>query len=405
MKRIIIITVTLMAAAVAGYFYFLNKQVYTPPVWKIVKVDTGSVIVVVTATGAINPVTTVQVGAQVSGIVTKLFVDFDSVVRKNQVIALLDTTLLYPTMLSAQATVEKARVNLELAKRQFDRIDTLFKAKVESQNNYDIANEAYQAARADLLVAQANLVNDKTNLHYATIRSPCNGTVISRNVDVGQTVISSFNAPQLFTIATDLTLMQDLADVDEADIGQVKQGQDAAFTVDAYPYDIFRGKVVQIRLNPVNIQNVNNYVVVINVENKDLKLLPGLTATTTIKTAEADNVKRVPASAIHFMPPAEYLKHINFPDSMMQRIQPFKLTGNEIPKPGTECCIWVKKNGQLEPVIVDVGLFDGTNLEVSGNINVGDEVITGIGTNIQTAITTTTNNPFMPKMRPATNKK
>ena len=404
MKRIIIIVSVFVAVGAVTAYYFLSANKYKTPVWKISKVDTGSIVVVVTATGSINPVTTVQVGAQVSGIVTKLYVDFDSVVRKNQVIAILDTTLLYPAMLNAAAAVEKAKVNVELTKLQFDRIDTLYHAKAESKNSYDMAYENYHSARADLMAAQATLDNGKTNLRYATIKSPCNGTVISRNVDVGQTVISSFNAPQLFTIATDLTLMQDLADVDEADIGQIKNGQDAVFTVDAYPYDLFRGKVVQVRLNPVNIQNVNNYVVVINVSNPDLKLLPGLTATTTIKTAEHKHVLKVMANAIHFNPPVEYLNHISFPDTLLQKIQMVKVAGNEIPKPGSDCYIWVKRDDILTPVTVTVGIFDGTFIEVSGNIHQGDEVVTGIGNTTQ-AVSSTANNPFMPQMHPAANKK
>ena len=404
MKKIVVIVSIALVAAGLGVYYYMSKEKYKVPVWKVSKIDTGSVVVIVTATGAINPVTTVQVGAQVSGIVTKLYVDFDSVVRKNQVIAKLDTTLLYLDVLSSKALVEKAKVNVNLTKLQFERIDTLYKSRVESKNNYDLSFESYHAAIADLQSAEAKLANDKTNLKYATILAPCNGTVISRNVDVGQTVISSFNAPQLFTIATDLSLMQDMADVDEADIGQVKNGQHATFTVDAFPYDVFSGSVVQIRLNPVNIQNVNNYVVVINVENKDFKLLPGLTATTSIVTAQHDHVKRVLANAIHFIPPESYLKHIHLPDSEVEKVVELKIAGNEIPKSGSECYIWVKRQDVLVPVRVTTGLFDGSYLEVAGDINPGDEVVTGIGGAAQAA-SGTSNNPFMPKMKPAANKK
>jgi len=401
-KAIIIISVILVLGGIAAYFYF-SAEKYKAPAWKIARVDTGSIIVVVTSTGTIEPLDTVTVGAQVTGIVKNIYVDFDSVVRKNQVIAKLDTILLYQTMLNARAAVAKAKVNAELTRLQFERMDTLFHAKVESKNAYDISYEAWMAAKADLQAAQATLDNDITNLSYSTIRSPCNGTIISRSVNVGQTVVSSFNSPQLFTIGVDLTQMLDLADVDEADIGQVKNGQDAAFTVDAYPYDIFRGKVVQIRLNPINIQNVNNYIVVINVANPELKLLPGLTATTTIKTAQHDHVYKVLANAIHFTPPADYLKHINFPDSSMSQIQLLKIAGNEIPKPGSECYIWLKDKDLLKPIKVTLGLFDGTYIEISGNIKPGDEAIGGIGA---TQVTTATaNNPFMPQMHPAANKK
>ena len=195
--------------------------------------------------------------------------------------------------------------------------------------------------------------------------------------------------------------MQDLADVDEADIGQVKDGQEASFTVDAYPYDTFKGIVAQVRLQAVNVQNVNNYTVVINVANKDLRLLPGLTATTTIETQRHTNVIRLPANAIHFMPPITYLTHIKLPESMYQNLQIYKVAGNEIPKPGSECYIWVKTGDLLSPVLIKTGIFDGTYLEVSGDIKPGDEVVTGI--DLVHASGTTAKNPFMPQIHPAGN--
>ena len=401
-KTIIIISVIAVVGVVVAY-YFNAKSKYTIPEWKTTKVDTGSISVKVTATGSLNAVTTVQIGAQVSGIVAKLFVDFDSVVRKGQVIALLDTTLLYATMRDAAAAVAKAKVQVELTQKQFIRQDTLFHQKVASQNDYDLAISNYEAAKADLLAATATLDHEKTNLRYATIRAPINGTVISRNVDVGQTVISSFNAPTLFTIAKDLTQMQVLADVDEADIGLVKTGQKSSFTVDAYPYEVFSGTVAQIRLQPVMVQNVNNYIVVINVSNPDLKLLPGLTATTTIETERHNNILKVQAGAIHFMPPNDYLTYINLQDSLYQQIIKYKIAGNEIPKPGSYCYAWRKENNVLSPVFVKVGLFDGTFLEISGNIKQDDEFVVGITTAKPTS--STSNNPFMPQMRPSTPKK
>ncbi len=401
-KTIIIISVILVVGAIVAY-YFNAKSKYTVPEWKTTKVDTGSISVKVTATGSLNAVTTVQIGAQVSGIVAKLFVDFDSVVKKGQVIALLDTTLLYATMRDAAAAVAKAKVQVEFTQKQFTRQDTLFHQKVASQNDYDLAISNYEAAKADLLAATATLDHEKTNLRYATIRAPINGTVISRNVDVGQTVISSFNAPTLFTIAKDLTQMQVLADVDEADIGLVKTGQKSSFTVDAYPYEVFLGTVAQIRLQPVMVQNVNNYIVVINVSNPDLKLLPGLTATTTIETEHHNNILKVQASAIHFMPPNDYLAYINLQDSLYQKILKYKVAGNEIPKPGTSCFAWRIENNILSPVFVKVGLFDGNFIEISGNIKQDDEFVVGINTTKPT--NTTSNNPFMPQMRPSTPKK
>jgi len=405
MKKIIIVAIIVLTIGVGIAWYSLAKNEYKMPVWKTSKVDTGSISVIVNSTGTIEPLDTVQVGAQVTGIVKNIYTDFDSVVKKNQVIAKLDTTLLYLTMLNAKAAVSKASVNVDLTRLQFERIDTLYKAKVESKNTYDMTYEAWRAAQADLQAAQATLANDKMNLTYATILAPCNGTVISRSVNVGQTVVSSFNSPQLFTIGVDLRKMLDLADVDEADIGQIKVGQEARFTVDAYPYDIFLGSVGQVRLNPINIQNVTNYIVVINVHNDDLRLLPGLTATTFIKTQEHDNVMKVVANAIHFMPPVEYLKHIHLADSMVTKTSAGKIPGNEIPKPGSSCFVWVKNQEVLHPVLVTVGIFDGTYIEVSGDIKQGDEVVTGIGASTTQPANTTANNPFMPQMHPSTPKK
>jgi len=398
MKKIIIAISLILIAGIAIWF-FVAKDKYKAPEWKTAVVDTGSVSVNITATGALNAVTTVQVGAQVSGIVSKLYADFNSVVTKGQVVAMLDTTLLYAAMSDAAAAVEKAKVQLELAKKQFIRTDTLFRAKVAAQADYDLAYSAYRSAEADLRARYAALSHEKTNLRYATIKAPINGTVISRNVDVGQTVISSFNAPTLFTIANDLTQMQVLANVDEADIGQIKVGQDAVFTVDAYPYEKFKGVVSMIRLQPVVVQNVNNYVVVINVSNPDLKLLPGLTANITIKIREHTGVLKVIANAVHFTPPADYLSAAHLPDALALDLQKRKVAGNEIPRAGDTCYLWLADSAILKPVQVRVGIFDGTFIEVSGDIRRGDEVVTGIKSKAATE-NPTTNNPFMPKMPP-----
>ena len=394
-KAIVIITIILIAGGAVAW-YFLSQNRYKAPTWKTAKIDTGSITINITATGSLNAVTTVQVGAQVSGIISKIFVDFNSVVKKGQIIALLDTTLLYASMRDAAAAVEKASAQLDLSGKQFARTDTLFREKVAAQSDYDLAYSNNKSAKADLNSALATLDHEKTMLRYATIKAPTNGTVISRNVDVGQTVISSFNAPTLFTIADDLTQMQVLANVDEADIGQVKVGQHTVFTVDAYPYDQFDGTVSMIRLQPVVVQNVNNYTVVINVANPDLKLLPGLTANITIKVQEHSSVLKLPANAIHFTPPVEYMQSLNFQDSLIGKIEFKKVPGNEIPRPGDQCYVWVKKGADIGPVLVKTGIFDGTFIEAAGNIRPGDEVVTGT-INAQSS-SSTVNNPFMPKM-------
>ena len=344
----------------------------------------------------LNAVTVVQVGAQVSGIISKIFVDFNTVVKKGQVIAQLDTTLLFASSRDAAAGVQKANAQATLARKQLERSDLLFHDKVISQSEHEIAVSAYNSAAAELMAMRATLDHEKTMLKYATIKAPINGTVISRNVDVGQTVNSSFNAPTLFTIANDLSQMQVLANVDEADIGQVKVGQQTTFSVDAFPYDMFKGQVAMVRLQPLVVLNVNNYIVVINVSNSDLKLLPGLTANVTIKVLAHQNVLRIPVKGIHFLHSLDDMHHANISDAMIEQVQLKNIPGNEIPKPGSNCYVWVKNGTIIRPVFIQVGLFDGSFIEISGDLKKGDEVL--IGTTLEASSTKTTNNPFMPKM-------
>ncbi|MGN6478322.1 MAG: efflux RND transporter periplasmic adaptor subunit [Flavipsychrobacter sp.] len=393
-RKIIIISVAVAGLIVAAYFRWFRKA-GEPVVWKTTQVEKGNIAVTVTATGSVNADTTVLVGAQVSGIISKIFVDFDSIVRKGQVIAFLDTTLLHAAYLDAEATVEKARAQVELQMHNFKRIDTLYKDKVASKADYDQAYAAYKSSQSDLMAALANMEHAKINLHYAIITAPINGTVISRNVDVGQTVISSFNAPTLFTIANNLKKMQVLANVDEADIGQVKVGQSVDFTVDAYPNDKFRGVVGLIRLQPVTIQNVVNYIVVIDVANPELKLLPGLTANISVNIAMHPDVLKVVSNAVHFQPSADVMAKMNIPAAVKSSMDSMKLAANEIPQPGTSCYIWVREGETMRPEMVTAGLFDGSLLEINGNIKAGDEIITGIE---NTASTTAARNPFMPQM-------
>jgi len=398
MKKALIIIFFLLVASATSVWLYNSRKKNNTVTWKTAVVDTGSVSVNVTATGSLNAVTTVQVGAQVSGKVSMLFADFNSVVRKGQVIAMLDTILLYANMRDAAARLQRAIIQADLAGKQFTRTDTLFRQKVAAQSDHDLAYSNYKSAEADVIAAKAVLDHEKTNLRYATIKAPINGTVISRNVDVGQTVISSFNAPTLFTIANDLTRMQVLANVDEADIGQVKVGQETIFTVDAYPYETFKGTVAQIRLQPVVVQNVNNYIVVINVPNSDLKLLPGLTANITIKILEHHGVVKVPSNAIHFMPSADYMRSIKLGADAIDTIQSKKIANNEMPAPGAACFVWVRNRDVLSPRKVTVGLFDGTFMEIAGDVKKGEEIVIGNGASQANA--NTANNPFMPKMPP-----
>ncbi len=309
MKRLylyIILAVAILGTA--GYFLLWNsgsKDVR----YRTEKVGRGGIVVQVRATGTINPVQTVEVGSQVSGRIEKIYVDFNSKVRKGQIIAQIDSTFLYASVKQSEASLERARAQVNNTERTLNRTQDLFKKNLVAQADLDAAKTAYESAVADLKAAEADLDRQRVNLRYAAIRAPIDGVVISRDVDVGQTVAASLQTPKLFSIGNDLTLMQVEASVDEADIGQVKVGQEVSFTVDAYPDEQFKGRVSQVRLSPVIVQNVVTYTVIIDVPNPDLKLRPGMTATVSILVDKRDNVLRVPTLALRFQPPQEVLDH------------------------------------------------------------------------------------------------
>lgn len=303
-KRAIIPAVALPVLLIALYALFFRGggKKYE---FRFDKVSEGDVTMTVTATGTINAVTTVDVGTQVSGIVSKLYADFNSVVKEGQIIAQIDPTFLQQAVKDAEASLDRARAQNADAKRTADRTRTLYEKGMESQATYDASQTALETSSATLKQAQATLDRAKINLAYATIYAPINGVVIDRKVNVGQTVAASFSSPTLYTIANDLSKMQVQTTVDESDIGRISIGQDANFTVDAYPEDRFTGKVSQIRLAPLTVQNVVNYTVVIDVVNDQLKLMPGMTANVRILVGNASNVLRVSNLALRFQPPAE----------------------------------------------------------------------------------------------------
>jgi HlyD family secretion protein len=313
-KKIVGLVVLLLAAlCLGGYFYFKE-----PPKaqFKTLKVERGSIISTVSATGTLNAVVTVQVGTQVSGTLSKLYVDFNSQVKKGQPIAQIDPALFASAVqqsrgnaLNAEANLGKARVTLADAKRTLGRNKQLLAQGIISQSDLDVTQVAYDSALTGIKAAEATLMQTRgalkqaeTNLNYATIRSPVDGIVVSRNIDVGQTVAASFQTPTLFTIAQDLTKMQIETSVDESDISRLKVGQPASFTVDAYPELQFSGTVNQIRNAPVVTQNVVTYVTVIGVDNKELQLKPGMTANVSVQTQKKDDVLKIPNSALRFKP-------------------------------------------------------------------------------------------------------
>ena len=303
-RKIAIWSVGIVVLAVAGYFIFTggSSKKYD---FRLDKVSRGDINVTVTATGTINAVVSVDVGTQVSGIVSKLYADFNSVVKEGQVIARIDTTFLWQSVMDAQAGVYKAKAQFADSKRTLDREKSLIEKGLDAQSVYDAALTAYESNEASLKSAQASFDRAKINLAYATITAPINGVVINRAVNVGQTVAASFSSPTLYTIVNDLAKMLVLTTVDESDIGMISIDQQATFTVDAYPDDKFVGTVSQIRLNPVSIQNVVNYTVVIDVNNDQLKLMPGMTANVKVAAANAQDVLKVPNLALRFQPPSD----------------------------------------------------------------------------------------------------
>ncbi len=288
-------------AAGAAWYYRANRE--APVEYETVAVTRGDLTQLVTATGQLNPVVNVQVGSQISGIVRKLNVDFNSVVKSNQIIAEIDPSTYDVSVLKAKADVANAKANLTLAEVQARRADSLYTNNLISASDHDTAQAQMEQAQAQLQSDEATLKNAEVQLSYCTIYAPVDGVVISRNVDVGQTVAASFNTPTLFVIANDLAKMQIDALVSEADIGGVAVKQNVNFSVDAYPYRTFRGEVNQIRYGAITNQNVINYDCVIGVKNDDLKLLPGMTANVSIIIAERDNALKIPNAALRFRPP------------------------------------------------------------------------------------------------------
>lgn len=294
----------IVAGALTGWgvWYYMKRSV-TAPQYQTAAITRGDLEQVVTATGSLNPVVNIQVGSQISGRIDKINVDFNSEVKSNQVIALIDPSTYELAVLRAQAQVSNAVANLALAKVQAERAKSLFQDNLIPAADYDSATAQLQQADAAVRTAEANLESADVDLSRCTIVSPVDGVVISRNVDVGQTVAASFNTPTLFLIANDLSKMQIGALISEADIGGVAVGQKVNFLVDAYPYRTFHGQVSQIRYGPVTNQNVVNYSAIIEVNNEDLKLLPGMTANVSIIIAERADALRIPNAAFRFRPP------------------------------------------------------------------------------------------------------
>lgn len=384
MRRLFLISaVILLGFAIGGYVFF-NGERKAPIRYRTAVIERGSIVSVVTATGSINPVVSVQVGTQVSGMIKSLHADFNSIVKAGDVVAVIDPEPFRARRDQAASNLEMAKANVGRARneqaqrqRELKRAKSLAEQQFVSQNDVDMAVTNAQGADAQVNVsiaqmkqAEAALNAAELDLKYTTIRSPVNGIVVARNVEVGQTVAASFATPNLFLIALDLTKMQVDTYVSESDIGGITEGKDATFTVDAYPGVPFAGTIRQVRLAPTAVQNVVTYNVVIGVENKDLRLKPGMTANVSIVVAQRDNVLKVPNAALRFMPPKSDLAGSRPADRAAAQA-----VGGLPARP-----MWKQtEDGEPVPVQVQTGISDGTYTEIlSDGVAVGEEVIVGI---------------------------
>ena len=346
-----------------------DKQNFTDT-FKTAVVEKGSISNTVTSTGTVEPEKSVDVGTQVSGIIDKIYVDYNSVVKEGQIIAELDKTTLEADLRSSEANLASSKAELTYQKANYNRIKSLYERKVISDVEMEQAQYQYDKAKAAYDKVLADNSRVKKNLDYATIYSPISGVVLYKAVEEGQTVASSFNTPTLFTIAQDLRKMRVIANIDEADIGNVKKGQKVTFTVDAYPNDVFHGTVSQVRLQATVTSNVVTYEVVIDAPNDDLKLKPGLTANITIITEEANDVLLVPVKALTFKPelpepPADAPKGIQAPTRPS-----FK------DLPANSKVVFVKNEKGMRPTVVEVGMTNGIKTEIVSGLAAGDTVVT-----------------------------
>ena len=383
MKKYIIpaLLIVVAVALATGIYFYIKKP--AAAIYKTAKVERGDIVSTVSATGNLAAVVTVQVGTQVSGTIQKLFVDFNSPVKKGQTIAQIDPALFnaqveqsHGNLINAQANLQKAKADLTDAKRTLERNRQLVKDGIIAQSDFDAADTKYLGAVAGVRGAEGSVAQTRgsysqarTNLKYSTIKSPVDGTVVSRNVDVGQTVAASFTTPTLFTIAQDLTKMEINTSVDEADISRVMEGQPVTFTVDSYPEKRFRGNVTQIRNSPVITQNVVTYAVIVGVDNRDLNLKPGMTANVAIETARKENVLKIPSAALRFKPKVDK-------ETREAKTRPAGKGAPGMRKEATQKVYILDKDKKPVPVAINTGISNDGHVEVTGgNLRENDEVI------------------------------
>jgi len=360
------------------------------------KIEKGNISNSVTATGTLEAITTVEVGTQVSGVIEKLYVDFNSQVKKGQLLAQLDKTPLQAQVDQSQAQVDNAQAELTYQKSTYERTKALYEKQLIAQSDYDLALYNYNKALASLKNAKSVHDKNKINLSYASIYSPIDGIILDRAVDEGQTVAASFNTPTLFTIANDLTQMRVEANVDEVDIGQVIVGQRVEFTVDAYPDRKFDGAVTEVRLQPVVTNNVVTYTVVVNAPNPDKKLMPGMTASITAFTNEKNGIWVVPGKAIRFNPDQKLVvEYLASTGNAMTIPSSEKMEMNNQKTDDSQSFVWVKRNGGIERKPIKVGETDGINYELVSGLEQTDELVLSL-TKQSNKEAKASKSPFMP---------
>lgn len=398
-KKIIIISVAAVIVIALAAFFMHKQSPKDGFRLDTTTLTTGNISTSVTATGTIEPITEVTVGTQVSGKIAKIYVDYNSVVKAGEVLAEIDKTTLQTEYNTQLLAVQSSKVEYEYQKKNYKRSQELHSKNLISDTDYETAKYSYDKAESAYKQDLSNLDKAKTNLGYATIYSPIDGVVLSRAVEEGQTVAASFSTPTMFIIAKDLTKMQVVANVDEADIGNVHAGQRVSFTVDAYPDDTFEGAVTQVRLNPTTTSNVVTYEVIVNAPNPDLKLKPGLTANITIYTLEKKDIQILPVKAMNFKPDSTALAQNGY---SIEKTQDHQMNMDP-----TKKTVWIVNGKNLSKKTITTGDTDGVNTEILSGLSDNDNVVLDMkemtaGDNASVSGSETS--PFMPK-RPGSEKK
>lgn len=396
-KKIIIIVVSIIAISAAIMVVMRPAKIDSENITiETAKAASGTISKVVTATGTLEAITTVDVGTQVSGIVERIYVDFNSYVKKGQLLARIDTTNLSAALEQSQANLDNAKAVLDYRKANYNRLTPLHTKDLISQADYDETVYNLNSAKASYKNALAQHKKNKINLDYALIYSPIDGIVLNRAVEEGQTVAASFSTPTLFSIANDLTQMRVEANVDEADIGQVKKGQRVEFQVDAYPESLFAGEITEVRLEPTVANNVVTYTIIISAPNPDFKLMPGMTAETEIYVIEKKNLLVVPSKALRFTPDMNLLmSYMDGQDKPENNKMPPAPVDNE--ERSDAKIVWIKSGNSIHPQEVKTGIDDDICIEIKSGLNLGDEVILSMEEKqeIKTKVVATSRNPFM----------